>query len=179
MFQDSVGSSASFAMLPEVDRLSAFLSHTWSTPRYKTFMALCMHYNASVAFVAVLFGGFLLSVGNAFELLPLMKMAGNWRNTNPVAPYATVVCSTVIQLVLHMAHEVLPNSSRVFLDKLCIHQTDTERKLDGVAHLGLTMFFSSTMVVPDSESYFNRLWTVYELASCLWSTVANPSCSCR
>ena len=58
VFQDSVGSSASFAMSTEVDRLSAFLSHTWSTPRYKTFMALCLHYNASVAFVAVLFVGF-------------------------------------------------------------------------------------------------------------------------
>ena len=167
VFQDSVGSSASFAMSTEVDRLSAFLSHTWSTPRYKTFMALCLHYNANVAFVAVLTVGLLLSVGIAFELLPLVKMAESSRNTNPAAPYATVVCSIVFQLVLHMAHEVLPNSSRVFLDKLCIHQTDTERKLDGVAHLGLTMFFSSTMIVLDSESYFNRLWTVYELASCL------------
>ena len=167
VFQDSVGSSASFAMSTEVDRLSAFLSHTWSAPRNKKFMALCMHYNANLAFVAVLFGAFLLSVGIAFELFPLMKMAESSENTNPVAPYATVVSSVVFQVVMHMAHEVLPNSSRVFLDNLCIHQTDTERKLDGVAHLGLTMFFSSTMVVLDSESYFNRLWTVYEFASCL------------
>lgn len=59
-------------------------------------------------------------------------------------PPATVVVSMVFQVVLHCCHEVLPHSSRVCVDKLCIHPVDDEIKLQGVAHLGLSLFFSST-----------------------------------
>ena len=145
----------------------AFLSHNWSTPRWKTFLALCLHYNARVAFVAAVLAGVLVSVGIALTLFPLVEMTGTLQGSAPQAPYATVVVPLVFMVVVHCAHEVLPHSQRIFLDKLCIHQTDEVKKSEGIAHLGLTMFFSSAMVVLDSDVYFKRLWTVYELASCL------------
>ena len=167
VFQHSAGSSASYALSKEVDRLDAFLSHTWSTPRWKTFMALCLHYNASIAFATAFLVGVLLSVGVAVGMFPVVQMSNTVKYSTSSAPYATMAVPVVFQVVVHTVHELLPRSSRVFLDKLCIHQTDDVQKLEGVVHLGLTIFFSSTMVVLDSDSYFNRLWTVYELGSCL------------
>ena len=53
------------------------------------------------------------------------------------------------------------------LDKVCIHQTDTSLKKEGVAHLGLFLFFSGQLVVLETDDYLERLWTVYELATYL------------
>ena len=51
------------------------------------------------------------------------------------------------------------------VDKVCIHQTDTSLKKDGIAHLAMFLFFSGQMVVLLTDDYLERLWTVYEVAT--------------
>ena len=148
-------------------------------------MVLCMRYTANVA-VAV--APPLLACSCPSAPLPTCSLSAERYPRYPppwcpssaqFSPCATVVVPVVFLVVLHRCHELLSNSSPVMVDKLCTHQRDDEKKLEGVAHLGLTLFFSSVMVVLDSDVCFNRLWTVHEMASCLVVHVDTPSWSCR
>jgi hypothetical protein len=53
----------------------------------------------------------------------------------------------------------------VFLDKSCIHQTDPDRKQEGIRHVGGFVSQSSSMFVPWDDNYFERLWCTYEVAA--------------
>lgn len=48
-----------------------------------------------------------------------------------------------------------------------VHQTDSQRKKDGIASLNLVVFFSHYFVVVDTSDYLQRLWTLYEWGSFL------------
>ena len=52
----------------------------------------------------------------------------------------------------------------VFLDKLCIHQTDPERKKKAIQSLGAFLMQSREMVILWDRSYFQRMWCVFEVA---------------
>eukprot|EP00929_Paragymnodinium_shiwhaense_P033349 TRINITY_DN18325_c0_g1_i1.p1 TRINITY_DN18325_c0_g1~~TRINITY_DN18325_c0_g1_i1.p1 ORF type:complete len:453 (+),score=43.57 TRINITY_DN18325_c0_g1_i1:783-2141(+) len=56
----------------------------------------------------------------------------------------------------------------VFLDKLCIHQTDEEKKSAGVLALGMFLRHSERLVCLWSPRYFCRLWCAYEWATWLY-----------
>lgn len=56
-------------------------------------------------------------------------------------------------------------SEHVFLDKVCIHQTDLIRKQRGIDGLGGFLYNSSRMTLFWDESYFSRLWCVFEIAA--------------
>jgi len=57
--------------------------------------------------------------------------------------------------------------SLVFLDKVCIHPTNTELQRETIVHLGAFIKRSEQMVVLYSDIYLKKLWTVYEVASFL------------
>ena len=63
----------------------------------------------------------------------------------------------------------------MFLDKVCIHQTDTKLQKEGIAHLGMFLLFSGQLVVLQDDDYLERLWTVYELATFLSLQPKRPS----
>merc|ERR1712224_698316 len=53
----------------------------------------------------------------------------------------------------------------VFLDVLCIHQTDEKVKLEGVYSLGGFLVNTKHMMILWSPPYFTRLWCVFEIAA--------------
>ena len=91
--------------------------------------------------------------------------------SGPSGPHAKVLCPMVFWLVLFLHHDLVPRPScrghLIFLDKVCIHQTDTKLQKEGIAHLAMFLLFSGQLVVLEDDDYLERLWTVYELATFL------------
>lgn len=67
--------------------------------------------------------------------------------------------------VLHRFPSCLP--FRVFLDKVCIHQTDA--LAEGIENLDAYAVKSDTFVVFRANDYFKRLWKLYEFGTVLLS----------
>lgn len=59
-------------------------------------------------------------------------------------------------------------SEHVFLDKVCIHQTDLIRKQRGIDGLGGFLYNSNRMTIFWDASYFSRLWCVFEIAAFIY-----------
>ena len=61
------------------------------------------------------------------------------------------------------------SGSKIFLDRICIHQKDEGRKRDGILSLGGFLKHSRSMLVLWDATYPTRLWTMFELAAFLKS----------
>jgi len=55
--------------------------------------------------------------------------------------------------------------AHVFLDKVCIHQTDAEKKQRGVDGLAGFLNHSEEILVLWDRTYFTRLWCTFEIAA--------------
>ena len=169
LLQDAVADDATFALSAQVSHVHAFLTHTWSTPRWRKFTTLSMHFNFMTALSVAFFLGVVVSVLAGLGVLPVFDVRpGGWHERHPSAPYALVLVCFSFPVLVHVIHEVPPKgSTTVFLDKACIDQTDAESKVQGISNLGVTCFFSWKLIVLDCDDYLERLWTVYELSSFL------------
>lgn len=58
--------------------------------------------------------------------------------------------------------------TKVFLDKICIHQTDITKKRHGIDSLGGFLRRSEEMLLLWDSTYFSRLWCTFELAAFLF-----------
>mmetsp|Transcript_79465 Transcript_79465/g.219817 ORF Transcript_79465/g.219817 Transcript_79465/m.219817 type:complete len:575 (-) Transcript_79465:60-1784(-) len=59
----------------------------------------------------------------------------------------------------------------IFLDTVCIHQTDAITRDEGIKSLGAVLAHTEVMVVAWDSTYFSRLWCVYEVGA---FRAANP-----
>jgi len=61
-----------------------------------------------------------------------------------------------------------PVKDTVFLDKVCINQTDSQKKQDGIDGLGGFIKHSKKLMVLWDPSYFTRLWCTLEMAATVY-----------
>eukprot|EP00929_Paragymnodinium_shiwhaense_P078789 TRINITY_DN40869_c0_g1_i1.p1 TRINITY_DN40869_c0_g1~~TRINITY_DN40869_c0_g1_i1.p1 ORF type:complete len:813 (-),score=96.32 TRINITY_DN40869_c0_g1_i1:196-2559(-) len=54
---------------------------------------------------------------------------------------------------------------RIFFDKLCVHQTDTGLKEEGILAIGNSIEASQRLVILWSPEYFTKLWCIFEFAA--------------
>jgi len=154
----SAGSAADYQKSKCIKELDDFISHNWSVGRAPKFLALALHYNLVRAIIAA------FTVGVAATALSVA--------VQPKRAYYARICGQVTFLVVLLAgHELKQllglDRSRVFLDKLCIHQTDEKLKRQGIAALAGFLRHSHRMVIVYTDVYLCKLWTVYEVASFL------------
>ena len=87
-----------------------------------------------------------------------------------VFAYLTTIPTFV--LIVFLKHDILrcacPGAA-TFLDKVCIHQTDPEKKKAGISKIGAFLAISSRVLIIYSDVYLQKLWTVYEVACFLIS----------
>ena len=171
----STGDDHTYRLSAPVVRLDAFLSHTWSTPYWMKWMTLSLEYNFGVALMWSLFVCALVCGLSAGKCLPLVDMESVPTHTrHPRGPYCTLLCFVVFYAVLHFGADVTSSvtprwrrSPMVFLDKVCIHQTDTQIKAEGISNLDNFVVKSDTFVILRADDYLERLWTVFEFGSVL------------
>ncbi|CAJ1449959.1 unnamed protein product, partial [Effrenium voratum] len=148
-------------------RISAFWSHSWHGQPWKKILVLLFIYNG---FPAVVLGSWA-----ALLLLALTS----WNFLPGYAKAATLEPGTVYifsmwglgggALVAGLALLLWQPRGSIFLDRVCIHQTDENLKAQAILSIGAFLKNSDTMLVLWDPSYVERLWCVFELAAFLQS----------
>jgi hypothetical protein len=154
--------------------INIFYSHCWRDGRWAKFIALCFTHNRDVALLASLVYSLFAFVLQRLRLLPLL-----WGATKGyIAGREDVMMETgcwcffggpIVFLIFLIYWELIRatltrQQTYVFLDKLCIHQTDEKLKTDGIRGIGGILKYSQQMVVLWSPQYFSRLWCLFEVA---------------
>jgi len=162
IWASSEGTEEDYELSMPVSQIDHFLSHAWATPRISKVTALMIYYNFLPALVIAAIFAISAFVAKALGMLPM----GNMEDTYFIVGESTWLLSLFF---LHDAYCHLGSrfQSVVFVDKLCIHQTDPVIKAQGIKGLPAFLKKSRSMVILYSDAYLTRLWTVYELASYL------------
>ena len=150
----------------QTEKISCFWSHSWHAASWKKVLLLMIVYKGQAAIV---FGNIAALLGMLLfylELLPSYPRAFTVEGAvYPFAPWGLVFGSCVVPLVLL----VWQPKSGVFIDRICIDQSNLERKSAGLLSIGGILRKSESMLVLLDSSYPTRLWTVFELAAFLKS----------
>jgi len=158
---DSAGSEETFGLSEQVDRIHEFISHNWSTGRWEKTLVLMLHYNLNTAIGAAFLTSIALLITSMFfEIFGLPR----WGDHN-ISHYSCRWLGNIAFYAFLFAGHHLPVSPKhIFLDKTCICQTDDDLKQKGIASLSAFLMHSDNMLVVYSDTYFKKLWTVYEFA---------------
>lgn len=170
----AAGAGAEYELSEEVTELDDFVSHDWGTPGWLKFLALCSEFNTGPAFVAA---ALVCAVAAALEsnqigCLPLPLMSDSRWYSAPTGCWAMVFGSVAYVVVFMFYQRLRQLACRrpriIFVDKLCIDQTDERRKTEGILAIAGFLQHSDRLLVLWSPRYFTRIWCVYEVASWLY-----------
>eukprot|EP00929_Paragymnodinium_shiwhaense_P043231 TRINITY_DN22264_c1_g1_i1.p1 TRINITY_DN22264_c1_g1~~TRINITY_DN22264_c1_g1_i1.p1 ORF type:complete len:768 (-),score=64.42 TRINITY_DN22264_c1_g1_i1:10-2313(-) len=140
-----------------VTELDDFLSHDWGTGRFEKVVSLCSLYNRRAASIVSCALAFPLAFIGAIAPVPMFQECA-----------AQAVCPIIYYATFFFGQRILSLFGRrkyIFLDKLCIHQTDCDKKSAGILGLAGFLRASRRLVVLWSPRYFSRLWCTYELVT--------------
>eukprot|EP00929_Paragymnodinium_shiwhaense_P024457 TRINITY_DN15036_c0_g4_i2.p1 TRINITY_DN15036_c0_g4~~TRINITY_DN15036_c0_g4_i2.p1 ORF type:complete len:731 (+),score=36.53 TRINITY_DN15036_c0_g4_i2:184-2376(+) len=165
-----------YSLSAPVDRLSAFVSHDWQTPRGPKTLTLLFYKNMWAAVIlsclsAALCPAAMRAVGIGLSERDAVYQTACGDMPAP-RPYSlgSIIVATLVFVCVFAFGQRLRNlcysaPCMIFLDKLCIHQTDSRKKSAGILGLAAWLAVSDKMVILWSERYFTRLWCTYELAA--------------
>merc|ERR1712232_881520 len=135
-------------------------------------MTLLLYFNAYPAVIAAMSSGcavyflkYLLR-----ERLPASSFkdelvgTGRSRMRFVCLPVGIVVFFTVLFTWHTFRKRVGCRRQSIFLDKVCIHQTDMGLKALGIKSIGAILNNSNMILLAWDRTYFDRLWCTYELA---------------
>ena len=151
------GSAATYALSKPADDFDAFLSHSWRDSGLLKYLALSYHFNLRSALLATLAACVLLALGHAtfgaptpLALFPSLCAADVARGfERSKGTEFILVGHATFLIVLLFGHRMprLVRPRKLFLDKMCIHQTDEVQKRRGILSLWEFLRKSKTMVV--------------------------------
>ena len=150
----------------QTDSFDCFWSHSWHGSSWQKILLLIVVYNGRAALIA---GNVAAVLGMSLfylELLPSYSRHYQLVGANyDYGPWGFVLGLSATFCMLF----VWQPRSKVFLDRICIHQVNEDRKKQGILSLGGFLRRSRTMLVLWDATYPTRLWTVFELAAFLKS----------
>jgi len=147
--------------------IDEFLSHSWHGEAWKKIILLLVLKNGPAAVI----------VGTCCSL-PMMVLFSLGNLPGYAKPHWFGEDQTVLNSMWSLGVGTLaalatliwfqPRTS-MFLDRVCIDQTTTLSKAEGVLNVGAFLKHSKSMLVLWDSSYVTRLWCVFELAAFLKS----------
>ncbi|CAL1143458.1 unnamed protein product [Cladocopium goreaui] len=144
------------------DHVDVFISHSWSAGRWGKFFSLCLFFNLELAIKCSFAMWSLLAIA----LVGMFGVAGLGGNA---CVFPCLVCLPVVTFfVVFIFGQDLTGarwSMSLWVDKLCIHQTDLDLKAQQIAALPVFVAHASRMLILWDETYFERLWCNLELAT--------------
>ena len=144
-----------------VDTVDLFISHSWSAGRWVKTLALCYYLNVAMATKACLAVFFCASL-----LLRVLGSPETWAG-NALLPQLTVDLPMIVFFtVFFFGHRLTCGRwcPTMWLDKLCIPQTDDVGKAEAIQALPEFVANASHMLVLWDSTYFERLWCNIEIA---------------
>ncbi|CAE7411217.1 UGT80B1 [Symbiodinium natans] len=135
-------------------RISSFWSHSWHGAVWPKILTLLLMNNGTAA--AVLSSASVVLVGFVYGsgVLPFFYLG--WCCTTGALTYTLV-------MVFWRSRQL------VFVDRICISQSDEELKGEALISLGAFLKCADSMLVLWDPTYVERLWCVFELAAFLHS----------
>jgi len=141
------------------DQVDVFISHAWGVERWIKALGLYYYLNVNVALAAEL---------TIWLVLLIWLVANNGLarigGKNLLVPVLVYIPTATFFLVLFSAHHFKP-ALRLWLDKLCIHQTNENLKMLGMQSMLEIVRSSDRFCILWDETYFERLWCNAELAT--------------
>ncbi|CAE7479055.1 unnamed protein product [Symbiodinium natans] len=144
-------------------RIPQFISHSWHGSAWnKVTMLFVLKVGLPAVLVGSLFALVMVSC-SIFDLLPgyarqpLIEPDRTY-TFGPWGICAGILTASVVLLVCEPR-------GKVFVDKICIHQTDPRLKFEGVLNICAFLKNSDSMLVLWDATYVERLWCVFELAA--------------
>ncbi|CAE7323472.1 unnamed protein product [Symbiodinium sp. CCMP2456] len=152
-------SEDAFAKSKPCKAIGQFWSHSWKGHTlYKVLLLLVLNNGLAAVVMGTVGSVLVLPLVLAGWLPPWQagKSAGGW----------CVLSGTLVTVLTFFLWQP---QKRVFFDRICINQNDPELKFAGALSIGGILKNSRSMLVCWDETYFQRLWCVFELAAFLRS----------
>mmetsp|Transcript_23610 Transcript_23610/g.50369 ORF Transcript_23610/g.50369 Transcript_23610/m.50369 type:complete len:533 (-) Transcript_23610:508-2106(-) len=173
IWKNSSGSADTYHLSHPVEVLRTFISHNWSVGRFQKYIALCLHFNLGIAAAAALSATVVLTLLHILGVIPCYedKVIGGPHGPAPSGWAVRVIVPFIFVIAFFFGREIVSfigfKGPDVFLDKVCIHQTDIAIQQQGILRLGAFLNYSDEMLVLYTNIYLRKLWTIFEVAAFL------------
>ncbi|OLP81358.1 hypothetical protein AK812_SmicGene38106 [Symbiodinium microadriaticum] len=146
-----------FYQTAKVTSVDVFVSHSWAADRWAKLLAMCFFLNLGTAIKATVAAVILSEIVVAFLPDPSLSVM-----------YFAVMDIPMLAFLLafFFGHRLTcglwcPN---LWVDRLCVHQTDPLYKSKGIEGLPTFVACSSQLLMLWDQTYFDRLWCMLELS---------------
>jgi hypothetical protein len=174
LWKSSEGDATQYQMSQPVEECATFISHSWSDWWWIKAIMLRNHLFLMEYDSIILILGFIACTQALPMSFLLRSVVTSGVSFLPL--YLVLFIMAVASLRAHLSGWLVPASwgpwprhvdgdNSIWLDKVCIDQTDADTKQKGIAHLAAYLVRCKTMTIMFGDSYFTRLWTTFELAT--------------
>lgn len=180
---DPISSEHEFLKAREVDYVDDYLTHDWGSSRWPKFLTLCFLYNGSPALVASFAFLVLVTACRCSKILPdciFFEYRIVQVDKQEYHVERGVMCTVLVPFVFvffffywDRLRNLVLRPRTVFVDKLCVQQSDCEMKICSVMGLSAYIHRADNMVVLWSPRMFTRLWCTFEVFA--WLHLEKPS----
>mmetsp|Transcript_54022 Transcript_54022/g.115360 ORF Transcript_54022/g.115360 Transcript_54022/m.115360 type:complete len:563 (+) Transcript_54022:133-1821(+) len=174
LFSTPAGSRDTHSLSRVVDGIDVFLSHNWSTPRHAKFLTLVYEYNFGGAIWVMLLACMAITIASSCSdalAVPDKTIEPELSRESGHACGCKLLSVPIFFVALFLGRDVAKCFGKpgptLFLDKCCINQVDRTAQQHGIRKLGAFLSKSQKMFVLYSDTYLQKLWTIYEIASFL------------
>ncbi|OLQ13266.1 hypothetical protein AK812_SmicGene2758 [Symbiodinium microadriaticum] len=155
--------ASAFREREKVRQVDVFISHNWGARRWVKFLAMCFFLNLGMAVKATLASALIVA---ACMLLAAGSVTG--LGGDPlVMPLLGYLPMSIFFLVFFFGQTITGGhwSPTLWLDKLCVLQTDECMKAKAISAFPVFLAHSNQMLVLWDDDYFERMWCNLELAT--------------